>query len=78
MEDLGRMHAFYELRKQQFLDGPLTRMGEITYSNCELDDVAKNILPINRLDVAKGGESHPNKVSIDSSLNNTVFRNACC
>ena len=31
VDDLGRMRAFYELRKQQFLNGPLTIVGEITY-----------------------------------------------
>ena len=49
------MHAFFELRKRQFLDGPLTRVGEIAYPKFELDDdVAKSVLPLNRLDAGKG------------------------
>ena len=59
LEDLDRMRAFYELRRQQFLNGPLTRMGEITYSNFEMDGVAKSILPLNRLDVRKGEKAIP-------------------
>ena len=48
------IHAFFELRKRQFLDGPLTRVGEIAYPNFELDDVAKSFLPLNHLDAGKG------------------------
>ena len=48
------IHAFFELRKRQFLDGPLTRVGEIAYPNFELDDVAKSVLPLTRLDAGKG------------------------
>ena len=53
------MREFYDLRKQQFLNGALTRVGEITYSNFEVDDVAKSILPLNRLDVGKGEKAIP-------------------
>ena len=51
---LSGIHAFFELRKRQFLNGPLTRVGEIAYSNFELDDVVKSFLPLNRLDAGKG------------------------
>ena len=49
----------YELRKQQFLNGPLARVGEIMYSNFEVDDVAKSIFPLNHLNVGKGKEAIP-------------------
>ena len=35
------MRPFYELREQQILNGPLTRVSEITYSNFEVDGVAR-------------------------------------
>ena len=38
------MRSLYELRKRQFLNGPLTRVGKIVYSNFELDDMAMSIL----------------------------------
>ena len=60
-EDLGRMRAFYKLRKQQFLNGPLTRVGEITYSNFQVDDVAKSIFPLDRLDVREGEKAIPSR-----------------
>jgi len=59
LEDFGRVRALYELRKQQFLNGPLTRVGEITCSNFEVDDVAKSILLLNHLDVGKGNKAIP-------------------
>ena len=57
--DFTRIHAFFELRKRQFLNGPLTRVGEIAYFNFELDDVAKSFLPFNRLDSGKGEKAIP-------------------
>ena len=51
---LSGIHAFFELRKRQFLNGPLTRVSEIAYPNFELDDVAKRFLSLNRLDAGKG------------------------
>ena len=35
LEDFSRTHAFFELRKRQFLNGSLTRVGEIAYSYFE-------------------------------------------
>ena len=59
LEDLGRKHALYELRKQQFSSGQLTRVGKATYSSFEVEDVAKSILPVNRLDVGQGEKAIP-------------------
>ena len=55
------MRAFYELRKQQFLNNPLTRVDEITCSNIEVDDVAKSVLPFNCLDVGNGEKAIPER-----------------
>ena len=51
------MREFYELRKQ-VLNGPRTRVGEITYSKFEVDDVAKSILPLTAV-AATGGPGGP-------------------
>ena len=59
LEDLGSMRAFYEQKKLQFLNGPLTRVDEITYPNFEVDDVAKSILSLNRFDIGKGEKAVP-------------------
>jgi len=59
LEDFGRVRALYELRKHQFLNGPLTRVGEFTYSTFEVDGVAKSILPLYHLDVEKGEKAIP-------------------
>ena len=47
-------------------------MGEIAYSNSELDGVAKSFLSLNLLDAGKG-ETHPSEVSLDSSLITQCF-----
>ena len=54
LEDFSRIHTFFELRKRQFLNGPLTRVCEIAHSYFELDDVEKNFLTFNRLDARMG------------------------
>ena len=54
LEEFSGIRAFFELRKRQFLNGPLTRVSEIAYPKFELDDVAKSFLPLNRLDAGKG------------------------
>ena len=40
---------------------PLRKQGEITYSDIEVDDVAKSILPLNRLEVRKGEKAIPER-----------------
>ena len=70
-EDYGRI---LRAEKATVLNGPLTRVGEITYSNSEVDDVAKSIL-FRRW---KREERHLSKLSLDSSSHNAVFRNVCC
>ena len=45
--------------KATVLNGPLIKVGEITYPNFEVHGVAKSILPLNRLDVGEGEKAIP-------------------
>ena len=58
-EDFGRIHAYYKLKKRQFLNDPLARGGLFASLNFEVDDVATIILPLNRVDIGKGERAIP-------------------